>query len=148
MLLLFWVRHCKVGVISESRNEQLLKKAIMISSYALSHKKICRWQSSRYHGEICIKKNVKRWKKSRSTYDCIAELSVWYSIFSMRHLIICGLCSTVFNYKLCHSSHRNFMPSLFITERIFLYSFYYPRGTWSEEMLYIILNLKCAFAVI
>lgn len=56
MLLLFWVRHCKVGVISESRNEQLLKKAIMISSYALSHKKICRWQSSRYHGEICIKK--------------------------------------------------------------------------------------------
>lgn len=73
-LTYFRVGHCKVAVISDSRSKQLLKQVIMVSSYAPAQMKICRCQSSGYHGGICIKKK----KHSQK----VGKLQIYISLYN------------------------------------------------------------------
>lgn len=110
----FRVRHCKVAVISESRNKQQLKKAIMISLMFFPRRKSADGSLVPIMAKFVLKSR-KNLEKYRSTYHYGTEFLVWYSIFSMRNLIICGLCSVAFNCQVCHSCHSNLMPILFNT---------------------------------
>lgn len=78
----------KVGVNSNWRKQ--LWSVLMLFSRRISadSSPVCTM-------EKYVLKHRKNLEKSRLTYHCRTELLVWYSIFSMRHLIIHALCCCI-----------------------------------------------------
>lgn len=112
------VAHYKTSVVSDSRIEQLLKQVIMVSFLcscsADNLQMLVHWATWRniYQRKMHFQR-VGNIQTYTSLYNRI--VSMLFNIQSDTSVIFCGLCLTVSNYKVCHSSHINPMLSLFIT---------------------------------